>query len=49
MRKRPPRWKVEITQLKKALQAAEAGRTEAEKETAEAKSKLADARDKSPG
>lgn len=36
--------KGEITQLKKALEAAEAGRTAAEKEDAEAKSKLAGAR-----
>ena len=35
----------QITQLKKALEAAEAGRTAAEKETEEVKSKLADARE----
>jgi tetratricopeptide (TPR) repeat protein len=34
----------EITQLKKALEAAEAGRTAAEKESSEAKSKVANAR-----
>src|SRR5262245_12342823 len=39
----------QITQLKKALEAAEAGRTAAEKETGEVKSKLADARDKAAG
>ena len=39
----------QITQLKKALKAAEAGRTAAEKETGEVKSKLADARDKAAG
>jgi tetratricopeptide (TPR) repeat protein len=36
----------QITQLKKALEAAEAGRTAAEKESGEAKSKLVDAREK---
>ena len=39
----------QITQLKKALEAAEAGRTAAEKETGEVKSKLADARGKATG
>jgi tetratricopeptide (TPR) repeat protein len=39
----------QITQLKKALEAAEAGRTAAEKETGEVKSKLADARGKAAG